>query len=100
MLVDPFERMAAEMYGGKLKQPRIDTRFCSASCRQQSYEARKFGVWTIDGKTLTGQQLVDRGWTLFSFRGERRHSRNKVRAARPGQEPHPLQEMRPYRKRS
>jgi hypothetical protein len=94
-IVPSWGQMAVAMgYGTRAR--RIDTRFCSPSCRQQSYNARRYYSWTIDGETLTGQQLVDRGWTLASREGEHKHSRRRIVALQPGQEPHPLAEMRPY----
>jgi hypothetical protein len=50
--------------GDRRGRGRIDARFCSHSCRQQSYNARKNLLWEIDGEKFTGQELVDRGWTL------------------------------------
>ena len=100
LLVDWVEKMGAAM-GVKKVRHRIDMRFCSPSCRQQSYSARKYRIWDIDGEHLTGQELVDRGWTLYSERGDpaRKHARRVVGAVPPGQEPHPLAEIRPYRRR-
>lgn len=85
---------------GKQNRKRIDARFCSHSCRQQSYNARKHMVWTIDGEELTGQELVDRGWTLSLYvRPSRHHERRPIVANPPGEEPHPLAEMRQYKPR-
>ena len=100
LIIDGAARLAADLGYTKAKK-RIDTRFCSPSCRQQSYSARKFTEWNIDGESVTGQQLVDRGWTLASKRDPRRkHSQRRIVAFRPGQETHPVAEMRPYRPRS
>lgn len=66
--IEYHQRLAVwhEAFGAAKRKPRFGKRFCSGSCRQRSYEARKWCTWTVDGETLTGQQLVDRGWVLSS----------------------------------
>jgi len=64
-----FYRAITKM-SAEVRKPRFGKRFCSASCRQRSYEARKTLRWKVDGEWVSGEELVRRGWVLSSWPAE------------------------------